>query len=369
MARTLKSDLSSGHIHIGNGSSMINPAFPILDMGRFSRTSDFTINPPNVKIDADLKRLAARVSESLRMKTLKHIGDEQDWNLDKVLKLPDGTKDNAKARLARDGRSAVISEVSKAINASSIDYSSKYLLSVEPLYVYTLSYAIYQEEIDDSEGMDDRIVMATERKLKSYFNKLLAKKYIEDRHINLSKEQKKQILQAAATASISYLQGEPVKAINKIVSKYVDYGDLNMLVDKFFEAGTIDPEKGTPQVRQLMVKYLIDIGLTVSSSDLAAAGPSGRGGGGDPLGSAGPGGVGPGGGTAVNPESRKGPSDENVRESDMGKSGGAVEGPLPADAESELKRRITEMDIAPRKEGSSNPGPASGNPKSSKTRK
>lgn len=364
MARTFKSDLSSGHTHFGNGSSVINPAFPLPDMGKFSRTSDFTINPPNVKIDVDLKRIVVQQSERLRLKVLKPLADEDDWKLDEVLKLPDGTKDSAKARLARDGRSAVISDVSKAINASSIDHSSKYLLSNEPLYVYALSYAIYQEDVDDAEGINDRILMATENKIKAYFNKLLAKKYIGDRHINLSKDQKKQILQAAGSTNISYLQGEPAKAINKIVSKYVDYGDLNILVDKFFQAGTIDPEKGTPQVRQLMVKYLVDIGLTVSKTDLTPAGPASGGGGTGPSGE-----TGPGGGSPVKTETRTGPSEERLRESGMGTSGSSGENPLPKDPASELAKRISEMDIAPSKEGSSNPGTSIENPKTSKAGK
>lgn len=362
MARTLKSDLPSGNFHFGNGSSIINPAFPILDLGNSPRASDFTINPPNVKIDADLKKIVTRESERLRLKVLKNLTSESEWDLGKVLKLaPDGPKDNAKAKLARDGKSAVISEVSKAINASSIDHTSKFLLSNEPLYVYALSYVIYQEEVKDSDGMDDRILTATENKIRPYFNKLLAKQYILDRHIDLSKEQKKQILKAAESTNISFLPGEPAKAIGKIVAKYVDYGDLNLLVEKFFEAGTIDPEKGTPQIRQLMVKYLIDIGLMVPKTDLIEAGgsptgtPAGSSGGSTPAaGSSGP---------------RTGPSDEKLRETGMGASGSSSGSSLPKDPASELAKRISEMDISPRKEGAASPGTSLENPKSSKTGK
>lgn len=377
MARTIKSDFSSGHTRFGNGSSAFNPIFSLPDMGKFSRTSDFTINPPNVKIDEDLKNLVTRQSEKLRFKILKNLRDESDWRLDKVLQLPDGTKDSAKARLAQDGKSAAISEVSKAINASSIDHSSKYLLSSEPLYVYALSYAIYQEDVDDAEGINDRIVAATENKIKTYFNKLLAKKYIEDRRIDLSTDQKKQIMQAAGRARISYLQGGPAKAINEIVSKYVDYGDLNILVDKFFEGGTIDPAKGTPQIRQLMVKYLVDIGLTVSRSDLAPAGtPSGGGGTGSSgsrsTGSSGRKSIsearGPGGASTGNPEARTGSSEEKLREAGMATAGSSEERPLPKDPTSEMTKRIAAMDIGT-KEGSANPGPSPENPKTSKTGK
>ena len=365
MARTLKSDLPSGHFHIGNGSSIVNPAFPILDMGRFSHMSDFTITSPNVKIDVALKKIAARVGEKLRFKSLKYLGDESDWNLVNVLKLPDGTKDNAKAKLMRDGKSAVISKVSKAINASSLDHSSKYLLSVEPLYVYALSYVIYHEEVEDSEGMDDRIQTVTDNKIRTYLNKLLAKKYIQEKHINLSREQEKQIMEAAGSTTISYVQGQPAIALGRIISKYVDYGDLNMLVDKFFKDGPIDPEKGTPQVRQLMVKYLADIGLTVSSADFTPAGSS-SGGGGDirAAGSTTP--------SATSPmatDLRTGPSVEETREPGGGMSGGAVEGPLPKDAEAEIKKRVAEMDIERKKESAGNPAPALQNPKSSKSAK
>ena len=268
MARTAKTDLPSVSLPVGNGSSVLTPNFPLLDMGKFSRVSDFSINPPNVKIDADLRKIVERESEKLRLKTLKYNGEESDWHLHCVMDSPDGVRDNAKSRLMRDGKSAVISEVSKAINASSIDHTSKYLLSNEPLYVYALSFAIYNEKVEDAEGINDRILVATENKIKTYFNKRLAKKIIKDKHLDLTEDQTKKILQAAGTTNISYLQGEPARAINKIIAKYVDYGQLNTLVDKFFESGIIDPEKGTPQIRQMMVRYLVDIGLTVSPEDL-----------------------------------------------------------------------------------------------------
>ena len=269
MGRTLKSDLPSGNAHFGNGSSFIAPTFPLLDLGKFSRISDFTIIAPNVKIDLEIKMIVQKESERLRFKTLKYLSaEEKDWHLQYILESADGIKDNAKSKLTRDGKSAVISEVSKAINASSIDHSSKYLLSNEPLYVYALSYAIYYEKVEDAEGVNDRIVTTTENKIKTYLNKVLAEKVIKDKHLDLTEDQTKKIMQAAGNTAISYLQGEPIKAINKIISKYVEYGSLNALVDRFFESGEIDSEKGTPQVRQLMVKYLIDIGLTLSPGDL-----------------------------------------------------------------------------------------------------
>jgi hypothetical protein len=268
MARTAKTDLPSVSLPIGNGSSMLTPSFPLLDLGKFSRVSDFSINPPNVRIDADIKKIVEKESERLRLKTFKYGGEEADWHLHCIMESPDGVKDNAKTKLMRDGKSAVVSEVSKSINASSIDHTSKFLLSNEPLYVFALSHAIYQERVEDAEGLNDRILSTTENKIKTHFNKLLAKKVIRDKHLDLTEDQRKKILNAVATTNISYLQGEPAKSINKIIAKYVDYGHLNILVDKFFESGIIDADKGTPQVRQLMVKYLIEIGLTINPEDL-----------------------------------------------------------------------------------------------------
>lgn len=265
MARTHKSDSSSGNFAIGNGSTVLTPAFPLLDFNKFTRISDFTITPSNVKIDPDMKMIIERDSERLRYKTLKYnSGQIEDWQLSTILKSPEGAKDNAKAKLTRDGKSAVISEVSKKLNDSSIDHSSRFLLSHVPLYVYALSYAIYYEKVKDAEGIDDRIVTTTENKIKTYFNRAFAKKMIRDRHLKLSREQKKSILSEASRTPMSYLKGEPLKVISKIIAKYVDHGKLNTLVDMFFESGEVDPAKGTPQVRQLMVKYLVDIGLNVS---------------------------------------------------------------------------------------------------------
>lgn len=262
MGRTNKSDSHLGNHNLGNGSTVLTPAFPLLDLGKFSLLSDFTINPPNVKIDPEMRMIIGKESEKLRYKTLQYGSkNEKDWQLSSILKSADGSKDNAKVKLTRDGKSAAISEVSKTINASNLDHSSKFLLSHMPLYVYALSHAIYYEQVDDAEGINDRVLVAIETKIKPYFNKTLAKKIIKDRHLDLNKAQKQNIFAAAENTNISYLKGEPVKAISKIISKFVDYGSLHELVDKFFESGRIDPEKGTPQIRQLMVNYLVDIGL------------------------------------------------------------------------------------------------------------
>jgi hypothetical protein len=53
----------------------------------------------------------------------------------------------------------------------------------------------------------------------------------------------------------------------------------------------------------------------------------------------------------------------------MSTSGSSGENPLPKDPASELAKRISEMDIAPSKEGSSNPGTSIENPKTSKAGK
>lgn len=266
--KTPGSGSSFGNLHFGNGSSLkheiVPPKFPLLDMGKFAWVSDFDINPPNVKMDPSLQIIVEKESEKLAYKTLKYSSKKQeDWRLEMIQKSEDGIENNAKVKLTKDGKSAIISEVSKAINASSIDHTSKYLLSHEPLYVYALSYAIYYEKVPDAEGINDRVIVATENKIKTYFNKVLAKEVIKDKHLELTDDQKRKILKEAANTNISYLKGEPLKAINKIISKYVDYGKLHELVDKFFASGEIDPDKGTPQIRQLMVNYLIDIGLTL----------------------------------------------------------------------------------------------------------
>lgn len=262
-----------GHLHFGNGSShksdVLTPAFPLLDLGKRAWVSDFHIQAPNVKIDANMKTLIERESEKLAAKSFKYQSKKSvDWSLEAIMNTEDGPRNEGKRKLIRDGKSATISEVSKAINASSLDHTSKYLLSSEPIYVYALSFAIYFEKVHDADGINDRVVVATAKKIKSYFNKVLALEIIKSKHLELSPAQKEKILHEAAATNISYVKGQPTSAINRIISRYLDYGKLHTLVDHFFASGEIDPDKGTPQVRQLMVNYLADIGLTVPDEDL-----------------------------------------------------------------------------------------------------
>lgn len=270
--KTPGSGSSFGKLHFGNGSSvkseLFTPSFPLVDMGKYSWVSDFDISAPNVKMDPSLKTIVEKESERLAYKKLKYSSKRQsEWRLENILKTEDTIKNNAKVKLTRDGKSAIVAEVSRDINASSIDHSTKYLLSNEPLYVYALSYAIYYEKVQDAEGINDRVVVAAEKMIKTYFNMVLAEEIIKSRHLQLSTAQRTKVLREAASTNFSYLKGEPYKAINKIIAKYVDHGRLHALVDRFFTSGEIDPSKGTPQVRELMVKYLVDIGLTLSDED------------------------------------------------------------------------------------------------------
>ncbi|ELR72563.1 hypothetical protein C900_01237 [Fulvivirga imtechensis AK7] len=260
---------TNGGISLGNGSSGGNIAvkFPLLDFARPLWVSDFNIEPPRVKIEPSIKEIVERISKKLVDKPLRYKSRQlKEWKLRDIMK-EDDKKGDAKAKLIRDGYSATIAQVSESLNRSNIDHTTKFLLSNEPLYVYALSFVIYYEKVKDADGVNDRVIVVAENEIKPFFNVLLAKATIEHRHLNLTAAQRKEIYKAAANTNISYVKGMPNSAISGIISKYVDHGNIHRLVDKFFESGEIDPAKGTPQVRQLMVNFLKEIGLIVPERD------------------------------------------------------------------------------------------------------
>lgn len=270
MSTNILGSANFGKISLGNGSSHIpiTAKFPLLDMAKPLWVSDFNIEAPRVKIDPLMKDIVERISKSLAGKSLKYKSRQRkDWMLREIMK-DSGGKGNAKSKLIQDGHSATISEISKMINKSSVDHTTKFLLSNEALYVYALSFVVYYEKVKDAEGMNDRVITLTEKEIKPFFNIMLAKATIEQRHLNLNAEQKKEIFKEASNTSISYVKGMPVNAISKIITKYVDNGSIHNLVDKFFESGEIDPSKGTPQIRQLMVNYLKEIGLMIPKEEV-----------------------------------------------------------------------------------------------------
>ena len=271
-SRILKSKI--GGISLGNGFSNGNGGltakFPLLDFHRPTFISDFAVEPPRVKIDPGVAEIVSRISKLLNKKALKYNSkDQKSWSLKEILSDKDQKEGRSKAKLISDGFSAVISEVSQKINRSSIDHSTKFLLSNEPLYVYALSYAIYYEKVNDAEGINDRVIQITQTQIKGFFNVLIAKEIIQQKHLKLSSEQQKKIFRDARNSSISYVKGMPYATISKILSKFIDHGSLYRLVDMFFESGEVDPERGTPQIRQLMVKSLEDMGVIVRDEDEA----------------------------------------------------------------------------------------------------
>lgn len=270
MSNNILGSANFGEMTLGNGSSHTNISakFPLLNFAKPLWISDFNIEPPRVKIDPMAKQIVDKVCESLVNKPLRYKSRQRkDWTLKEIMKDEDKKGNDAKSKLIRDGHSATISEVSKDINRSNIDHTTKFLLSYEPIFVYALSFAIYYEKVKDTEGINDRVIAVTEGEIKSFFNVLLAKESIKQRHLDLSQEQIREIYKAASNTSISYVKGMPAGSISKIISKYVDQGNLHRLVDKFFESGEIDPAKGTAQIRQLMVNYLKEIGLIVKEHD------------------------------------------------------------------------------------------------------
>ena len=98
-------------ISLGNGSSHIpiTAKFPILDTARPLWVSDFSVEPPRVKIDPSMKEIVERVCKSLATKSLKYKSRQRkDWSLKEIMKDKD-SKGNAKSKLVRDGHRAVIS--------------------------------------------------------------------------------------------------------------------------------------------------------------------------------------------------------------------------------------------------------------------
>ncbi|ERM80829.1 hypothetical protein P872_12200 [Rhodonellum psychrophilum GCM71 = DSM 17998] len=267
---------------LGNGSRAAVleqptiPDFPLLNLGKFRAPSDFKIHAPNVKIDPAIIKLTTKVNDVLSKKSFSYNSKIKGWKLSEILASEDANL-NTKAKLTRDGFNAVIGDVSSRINRSSTDHSFRFLLSHEYLYVYALSYVIYKEKVKDAAGISERVIITCEREIKPYFNRLLAREVIKGKHLNLQEQQSKKIFEEVAKSNISYLNGVPINAIQKIITKYLNYGNLHSLVDEFFESGGIDPLRGTPQIRQHMVKYLAEIGLKITDQDIEKIKQKGQG--------------------------------------------------------------------------------------------
>lgn len=270
MSTNILGSANFGDIALGNGSSLtgVSASFPLSDFRKPLWVSDFNIEPPRVKMDPLAVEIVERTSKKLKDKPLKYKSRQRkDWMLKHIMNEDDKKGTDARSKLVREGHSATISEVSSTINRSNADHTVRFLLSNEPLYVFALSFVIFYEKVKDAEGINDRVIAVTETEIRPFFNKLLAREVIRRRHLELSKDQKEAIFGEVGKIAISYLRGAPMGTISKVISKYVDQGSLHRLVDKFFESGEIDPAKGTPQIRQLMVNYLKQIGLVVKEKE------------------------------------------------------------------------------------------------------
>lgn len=233
--------------------------------GTVNPVSDFYVAPPTVRMDELVEKV---IKDKLTEKLSNLKPEEADADEDSLenflnISVPPNSTPTMKDRLVGKGLTARISKVSQRIRKSNVEHTTRWLLSFEPIYVYLLFKAVYADKVEDEDGIFSR-VLAGEAKIRQFLSTPIVETVLETKRIDAKNDLDK-IAGRLVSANMPYLSGQVEPFVLNLVEEVSTYGKLPELVDKFFSSQKkeIDPGRGTPQVKALMVQYLDDIGLRV----------------------------------------------------------------------------------------------------------
>lgn len=170
-----------------------------------------------------------------------------------------------KAELIKD-KSALISEVTKRINSSPLDYTDKFILSNESIYVYTLFKAIKGDGVKDANGVFSRVMNDGVIRIREYINRKLLTRIIETERIDLEGFKVDDLANKIANIPISYAKGQVKRAVLETINGIDSFGDIEKLVNEFFASGEVSiPSSEKPRIKSIMINYLAEIGLNVGT--------------------------------------------------------------------------------------------------------
>jgi hypothetical protein len=262
--------------------------------------NDFYVSPPSVKMDALAEEVikkeltAAGKLKDIRLpltdagKTLAELLAPHVPGLKQPTAPASEDPDNAankrgpiapppleptlKERLIKDGHSAVIAKVSKRIRNSNIDHTARWLLSFEPIYVWALFKAVYDDQVTDEDGIFSRVLKQV-GDVKKFLAEKLTDAVIAANRLSVSQTQRNEAVARIVALDMSYLAGKVEPFVLQVISEINTFGNLPDLVDAFFLASKneIDPRRATPKVKSLMVHYLDEIGLKATNFRVGAS--------------------------------------------------------------------------------------------------
>ncbi|MDJ0571215.1 MAG: hypothetical protein QNJ53_19490 [Pleurocapsa sp. MO_192.B19] len=176
---------------------------------------------------------------------------------------------DAKTRISEEGITGQIETLSDRLNSSNLDDTKRVLLSNKNIYA-ALIQKILQEEIvraTDLEGLYNAVLRYADREPRKYFLARLLTLVLNGKRIQIktAKKQWQKLADLTLEQGIPIRMGQVEPAVVNFLSVIYKEGDIPYYLDKYIEKDEIDPHNFTPEIRQSMIDYLVNLGLKIKS--------------------------------------------------------------------------------------------------------
>ena len=178
---------------------------------------------------------------------------------------------NAKRRISEEGITGYIETLSDHLNSSSLDDTTRVLLSKIDIYAALIQKILDEEVVDSSDlqGLYHAVRRYVEQEPRKYFLARLLTEVLNAKHIHLEGEKKQWHILDELTLQrgIPIRLGQVEPAVRGILDVIYKQGDLPHYLDEYIKKGEIETHNFTSDIKQAMIDYLVNLDLNIKSEE------------------------------------------------------------------------------------------------------
>ncbi|MEL6496287.1 MAG: hypothetical protein AAFQ41_14370, partial [Cyanobacteria bacterium J06623_7] len=178
---------------------------------------------------------------------------------------------DAKTRISEEGITGQIETLSDRLNSSNLDDTKRMLLSNKDIYAALIQKVLVEEVVraTDLVGLYNAVLRYADREPRKYFLARLLTLVLNGKRIQIKTAKK----QWQKLANLTLEQGIPIRlgqvepAVVNFLNVIYKQGDIPYYLDKHIAKDEIDTHNFTPEIKQSMIDYLVNIGLKIKSEE------------------------------------------------------------------------------------------------------
>lgn len=180
-----------------------------------------------------------------------------------------GRYPDAKTRISEEGITGQIQTLSDRLSSSNLDDTKRILLSNKDIYAALIQKILAEEVVrgTDLDGLYNAVLRYVDQEPRKYFLARLLTLVLNGKRIQIKTAKK----QWQKLANLTLEQGIPIRlgqvepAVVNFLNVIYKQGDIPYYLDKHIEKDEIDPHNFTPEIKQSMIDYLVNLGINIKS--------------------------------------------------------------------------------------------------------